>query len=256
MANSHFKLLSNKISAWYKDDFISELQLDLKKSVDRDDDLYSMIVNMSNSNGKKFDINLLLKYYMINQLIGDNYNQNTRLKLIDTPNPEIKKDKNGNYYIQTSDVLIKKDNIQQVNEDGSYIVTEKRHNNSYSILKTYNIENQLISMKIVDSFGNINPNKLIVAELIGLRKEYKKKYKHSGYSGKSNDVVANLLNMFSTPIETGYYIDSHCLFYRWRSSARSFVRMFNREMVSPLLVDIEFRDNGTVLRKEYTGIVA
>ena len=107
----------------------------------------------------------------------------------------------------------------------------------------------------MDGAGNIVFNKNLAAELIGLRREYKKKYKYSGYSGNSNDIVAGLRNMFSSPIETGYFMDFHCNFYKWQASTSSFVRVAEREGDSPLLMDIEFRDNGTILRQEYTGVV-
>ena len=99
-------------------------------------------------------------------------------------------------------------------------------------------------------------NKTLAAELIGLRREYKKKYKYSGYSGYSNDMVAKLRNFLSTPIETGYYMDFHCVFYKWQASTNSFVRVLERDSDSPLLVDLEYCDNGTILRQEYTGIVS
>lgn len=257
MTNCYYKMLSNKINAGCKDEFISGLQSELRQSItSENEDLYSMITNLSSANGSKLDINLLLKYYMLNQIIEGNNNKDNKASYKDTKNPNIKVDKNGTYYRITENDVIKEERIQTVYEDGSYVVNEKRHTDAFKILKTYNINDQILSIKVVDAMGKPNSNKIVAAELIGLRKEFKKKYKHSGYSGNSKDMVATLRNMFSTPIETGYYIDFHCAFYRWQYSISSFVRVFERESDSPLLVDMEFRDNGTVLRQEYTGIVA
>ena len=254
MANSYFKMLNNKVNAAYKEEFISGLHSDLKRSVKQEDDLYSMLANINSSDANGLDINLLLKYYMLNQLMNNNKSEQPNLS--DTPNSQIKKDCDGKYYRLKSDSYVKEDGIQRVNDDGSYIVADIRHNHSFKIIKTYNPDNQITSIKVIDASGSSITNKNIAAELIGLKKEYKKKYKYSGYSGNSKDMVATIRNMFSSPVVTGYYIDSRCLFYKWHSSTGSFVRMFSREAESPLLVDIEFRDNGTVLRQEYTGIVA
>ena len=256
MANSYFKMFNNKVNAAYKEEFILGLHSDLIKSVKQEEyDLYSMLANLGSYDAKGLDISLLLKYYMLNQLMCSNI-KTEQLHLSDTPNPQIKKDCDGKYYRLKSDSYVIEKEIQYVNDDGSYIVVNKRHNNSFKVIKTYNTDNQITSLKVTDASGNFLTNKNIVAELIGLRKEYKKKYKYSGYSGNSKDMVATIRNMFSTPVETGYYIDSHCFFYRWQASTGSFVRKISREAESPLLVDIEFRDNGTVLRQEYTGIVA
>ena len=185
-----------------------------------------------------------------------NKENNNQPNLSDTPNSHIKKDINGKYYRLKSNCYVQDDCIQNVDDDGSYTVVEKKRNSSYRIVKTYNSDNQVTSIKIMDNgeypVANIN----IAAELIGLKKEFKKKYKYSGYSGNSMDMVATIRNMLSTPVETGYYIDSRCLFYKWHALSCTFVRIFSREAESPLLVDIEFRDNGTVLRQEYTGVVA
>ena len=70
MANCYYKMLSNKINAGYKDEFISGLQNELRKSISTEnEDLYSMITNLSSGSGRQLDMNLLLKYYMLNQII-------------------------------------------------------------------------------------------------------------------------------------------------------------------------------------------
>ena len=257
MANSYYKMLNTSINARYKDDLFSNLQQDLKSSIKTDeDDLYSMINKIDSTNIKELDINLLLKYYMLNQIMEYKSPKRAVQDLLDTENSSIKKDKDGNYYSQNNCSYEKNENILEVHADGSYVVNDKRSNNLIKILKTYNKENQIVSIKVTDNLGNQYTNKNIVAEIIGLKKEYKKKYKYSGYSGNSKDVFTSIRNMFSSPVETGYYMDFHCCLYKWHTSSSNFVRVFSSEVSSPLLVDIEFRDNGTVIRQEYTGIVA
>ena len=258
MTNSYYKLLSTKINNKCKEDVFSGLQHDLKSSIKKEesDDLYSVINNLKTTNVRELDINLLLKYYMLNQIMGDKNINNEVPKLFDTANKLIKRDRTGKYFTQKDGTYEIDESILKVNNDGSYIVSDKRSNKSITILRTYNKDNQITSIKVTDSSGNSYTNKNIVAEIIGLKKEYKKRYKYSGYSGKSMDVVTSLRNMFSSPIETGCYMDFHCLLYRWHSSLSSYVRVFDNTLNSPLLVDIEFRDNGTVIRQEYTGIVA
>lgn len=257
MANCFYKILNNKISAKYREKFISELQLDLKNSANiEDDDLYSMVSNISKNDVRELDINTLLKYYMLNQIMEDAKRKEAQPQLLDTKNPNIKKDSGGMYY-RIKDGDAQPDlNLHTVNNDGSYTIKEQRYSSSLIVVKTYNINNQITSIKVTDGAGNANPNKNVVAELLDLRREYKRKYKLSGYSGNSKDIVAVIRNIFSSPIETGYYIDYRCSCYKWQYSTSSFERMFNREAESPYLVDIEFRDNGTVIRQEYSGIVA
>lgn len=192
---------------------------------------------------------------MLNQIIEEVNDSNSKQSYYDTKNSNIKKDESGKYYRVKGSSVILDESIVSVNDDGSYIVQEKQCVHSIKILKTYDADNKALSIQVLDGAGNIVFNKNLAAELIGLRREYKKKYKYSGYSGNSNDIVAGLRNMFSSPIETGYFMDFHCNFYKWQASTSSFVRVAEREGDSPLLMDIEFRDNGTILRQEYTGVV-
>ena len=255
MANSYHKILNSKIKTSYKEKFIAGLHQELKRSVRSEgDDIYSMINGITN-NRSKLDINLLLKYYMLNQIIGDSNEQIQQKELLPTKNPNIKSDINGKYYMLVDNSIVMGEDIIAVNNDGSYVKQERKSVHSLKVLKTFNLENKVLLIQIIDNAGNKISNKNLAAELIGLRREFKKRYKYSGYSGNSNDIVASIRNMFTTPIETGYFMDFHCAFYKWQASTSSFVREFGRECDSPLLVDIEFRDNGTIIRQEYTGIV-
>lgn len=257
MANSYYKLLNNKIKTSYKEKFIAGLHEELKRSVRSEgDDLFSMVNAIKKNNkSSKLDINLLLKYYMLNQLMEDSNEDDIRQKYIDTKNPNIKIDENGKYYRVQNCSFISDESIVSVNADGSYIVQEKQSVSSITIQKTYDVNNKAVSVQVIDIAGNKIINKNLAAELIGLKREFKKKYKYSGYSGNSRDMIAGIRNMLSSPVETGYFMDFHCTFYKWSSVNSCFVRAVERDSDSPLLVDIEFRDNGTIIRQEYTGIV-
>ena len=256
MANSYFKMLNTKMKADYKNNFISDLQKDLRNSLHKEeDDLFSML-NARNNKSQGLDINLLLKYYMLNQIMGASQSKIDEVKYADTSNPEIKCDKNGNYYRVVNGDLIYDRTIKNVKADGGYIIEEKKNEHSLKVLKSFDKNGNILSLQVFDNNDNVVKNKHYAAELIGLRREYKKKYKYSGYSGNSRDMVASLKNFLSTPIETGYFMDFHCKFYKWQQDSATFVRMQDRDNDSPLLVDIEFCDNGTVLRQEYIGIAS
>lgn len=258
MANIYHKMLNNKLKTSYKEKFIAGLHQELKRSVRAEsDDIFSMVNDLTDKNkSSKLDINLLLKYYMLNQIIGDAEEEKFEQTLIDTKNPNIKKDNNGKFYRVQDNTAIIDENIVAVKDDGSYIVQENQNVTSVRILKTYDIDNKSVSVEVIDNAGNKVVNKHLAAELIGLRREYRKKYKYSGYSGNSRDMITGIRNWLSTPVETGYYMDFRCAFYKWSSVSSSFVRALERDTDSPLLMDIEFRDNGTIIRQEYTGIVS
>ena len=257
MANSYYKMLNSKINANYKNDFINDLQKDLRNSIccNEENDLFNMLNSIDNKS-KGLDINLLLKYYMLNQIMEYSKNNIDEHKYLETHNPNIRCDKDGNYYRIINNDLVHDKSILSVNSDGSYIVKEKKNEHSLKIIKVFDKEDSILSLQVLDNTDQIIRNKHHAAELIGLRKEYKKKYKYAGYSGNSRDMVASLKNFLSTPIETGYYMDYKCKFYKWNQQTSSFVRMLDRDNDSPLLVDIEFCDNGTVLRQEYFGFVS
>ena len=257
MANCYYKFLNNKINSEYREQLMSELQDDIKKSVNADSaDVYSMIKSLNSIKPQELDMSLLLKCYMLNQILNSSNIKHVINEFTDTKNPNIKTDKNGKYYRIITGKIERDDSIIAVNDAGSYTKQEKRHGNSFSINKTYDINDQLISINVTNHAGKFQSNPVIVAEILGLKQEYKKKFKYSGYSGNSRDMVATICNLFFSPVETGYYVDFHCICYKWQYSTSSFIRVFGRECDSPLLVDIEFLENGTVLRQEYTGIAA
>ena len=86
-----------------------------------------------------------------------------------------------------------------------------------------------------------------------MKKIYTQKFKYSGYSGESFDIIASFLNKLHTPLQTDNFMDKFCNFYIWSEKNSCFTRNFSAESKSPLLTDYEFSSN-IVIQKEYTGI--
>lgn len=236
----------------YEDKIVNDIRTDLRQSINNSN-LHDFVTNRCdrNSNLSKLDINFLLKCYILSQVINDDQNDFDK-KLFNTPNPNIKKDSENNYY-KITESGFQKCNIIKVYDNGYYLAETKRNSDSLRIHKIFNQENQITEISIADSTGRNIDDKNISAELLGLKKEFKKKYKLSGYSGNSKDLMSNLLNKINAPIETGYYIDIYCMSYKWNNSTSSFKRVPHKEYKSPLLIDIEFKDNGIAITQEYTG---
>ena len=73
-------------------------------------------------------------------------------------------------------------------------------------------------------------------------------------SGHSTDFIASIKNKLSSPIDTEMFLDKYCNCYKWSFKKKAFVRNISANTTSPLLVDYEYLSNGSVLKKEYTGI--
>ena len=113
----------------------------------------------------------------------------------------------------------------------------------------------LTKLQLITSYGTAESNKHNAAEILNMRREFAKKHKYSGYSGNSSDLVASLLNKISAPVETGFYMDRACNFYKWSEYEKAFIRNLQYEQHSPLMRDYEFEENSIVIKKEYTGIL-
>lgn len=255
MANTYFKMLNNSVKNEFTNNIISEVQRDLQASSRiLKNDIFESVKEISNSNNiKDFDINNLLRYYVLNQILKDSKQEiDTKPKYEDTANINIKKDKENNYYRYINNEYVPAKNIQTVNEDGSYITIETRQNSSFKVKRFYNNNDQAINVQILGT-NNSFVGKLETVELLGLKKVYTQKFKYSGYSGESSDVIATVLNKICAPRDTDSYMDKSCNFYKWSETRKCFERNFMAESKSPLLTDYEF-SNKIVIQKEYTGI--
>lgn len=258
--NTYFKMLNSGLQNQYKNDIICDVQNELKQGIrtcklNLHDFLHE---DKSKVNYEKYDINVLLKYYLINQLIKNNTtndkNEDKKDVFKDTKNPNIKiNEKDNSFYKLSENVFVKNENIESVNQDGTYILVEQRNTSSYEIKTLCDINDRVLQIWLIGPDGQINKNKWHVAEILGMKKEYTHKFKYAGYSGNSSDLIASLLNKLTSPIETGFYMDKKYNLYKWSDLNHSFIRNINIESQSPLLSDYEFVNN-IVIKKEYIGI--
>ena len=261
MANVYYKIMNKSISRDYTDKIINAIQKELVSSVDL---VHENMFDATNTISKRtplmrnnsIDINKVLKYYLINQVLKESGNAvNINKNYIKTPNNNILKDPiNNKYYRITDDGVKPVENIEIINKDGSYIINENRLNSSFTIKKLYDNTDELISIQLVKSNGTVIGDRIQAAEILGMRKEYAYRYKYSGYSGNSNDIIASILNYIHSPVETGYYMDFHYNTYSWNEYSKCFCRKLNDDTLTPLLVDYEFESYRKVIRKEYTGV--
>ena len=265
MVNAYHKILNGKTAQKFNVNVISDIQKSLTESAKfLNNNLQNLTqdVQLGHLNKDDIDINTLLKYYLLNQLInhnsGEKFSEKDLLdqnEFVDTANPMIKLDKATNkFYMNNGNDLQLAEEIQTVNDNGSYIITEQINHSTYVIKKLFDINNNLKSFQLIDSNNSAVKNKWEVVQILGMKKEFVQKYKYAGFSGNSNDIVASLLNRFAAPVETGCYMDKQCNLYKWHHSTSSFVIYRNLATRSPLLTDYEFEKNDIVIRKEYKGI--
>lgn len=262
MVNTYFKMLNNSIQEKYTNGIISDVQTSLRNSCTHlNPNIYDTIQKLENNTGPEniFDINTLLKCYILNQMIKDTSNDinttSTLEKVLkDTPNPNIKYNKEENaYYKLTNNKYTRDDTIQEIEENGYYTVVVQQDSYSYKIKKKYNTENSIHSLQLLEPNGTIVSDKWQASEIIGMRKEFAHRHRYTGYSGSSCDLIASLLNKLTTPIETGLYMDKQYKLFKWSEKDKCFIRETKKEAKSPLLTDYEFI-NKIVIRKEYTGV--
>lgn len=262
MNKKYQEILNKIIMDTQSSDFISELQSDLTKSAKLcNSDIYDLTKEITNQTvlNQNIDINLLLKCYLVNQVLSlrdtvEDVQENNSV-FEDTSNPKIKREINSNkYYFYENDLYKFSSEIEAVYSDGSYVKLKSVKNSTYKIRETLTFDDNIMSFQLIDPNGEIVKQKWQVVEFLGMRKEFSKKYKYSGYSGNSKDFVASFLNQISSPIETGYFMDKNCNLYKWDNKNYSFKLYKNLATQSPLLTDYEFNAAGIVIRKEYTGI--
>lgn len=240
----------------YKKDTITDIQRELTHEIKiYNPNIHDLLFeDIKKDMSKNFDINILLKYYFLNQILQKEQKDDTKEIFIDTKNPNIKISKKDNsFYKLTENVFLKHENIESVNEDGTYIIVEQRNSYSYKIKKLCDINDTILQIWITGPDGRIEKNRWHVAEILGMKKEFAHKFKYTGYSGNSSDLIASVLNKLSSPIETGLYMDKKYNLYKWSDLNNCFIRNIKAESQSPLLSDYEFINN-IVIKKEYTGV--
>ncbi|GEM_PF-3848240 len=267
MANTYYKLLNSRIATNYADNIILGLQKELTESARmRTDDIFDVKEKLkqkeeqSNSN-----INQLLKFYIINQILRDNELRYKDKKTEDEPlyvkthNPNFRLDKRNNtYYRVTEKGLEKNENIVSIDKDGSYTVIESKPTSPVKTKKVFNIDDEVIKLQLINADRSVVDNKVQAAAFLNMRKEYAQKYKYPGFSGNSGNiatVVITIKNKFSSSVETGYYMDRYYHLYKWDNEENCFVRDIKLDSLNALLADYDFEDYNVVIRKEYTGTI-
>lgn len=257
MQNNSKEQLSKKIVEALTEYMLNNIQDDVKQEISN---IYDTInaLNPVQSDDKSQQIN-----YVLQKLLEQNkFSANTTVEEVKHPyqttaNPRFLKDENNIHYELIDNKYVQTDVIE-VKSDGSYIEKQNVKYSGFYTLTTYDINNQIINLQLRNKQTNYICSKHETAEILGFKKEYAKKYKYSGYSGQSHDMITALKNIMSTPIETGYYIDKYFRYYKWNFKYNRFEREPENayETASPLLVDIEFTTNNTVIKKEYKGYLS
>lgn len=251
MANTYFKILNNSTQSEFKGDVLLSVQSQLKS--DLQEILYHKISAKhyaSDRNCNDLDVNTLLKYYLLEQLSTPTRGKDINLE--DTANPDIKKCTSKNmYYMLFGNEYKYIPKIVSVNDDGTYLTIEAKSTSKYKIERTYSISHLPLKIRLISPSGEVITDKWQVVEILGLKKEYMYKYKYSGYSGNSSDVVSTLLNHIIKPMETGLYMDTSYHFYKWNDKLKAFE--ISEAQSSPMLTDYEFTSSNIVIRREYLG---
>ena len=258
MTNTYFKLLNNQAQDKLKENIISNIQNQLKsdfREIQRNDITFRS--SSSERHSGNLNIDTLLKYYLLEQLSGkQNVKWFDNMDLIETQNPDIKLDINSNkYYISKNKKEYKHiPNIVSINDDGTYVTIEQKTTSKYQIKRVYSINHKPLQLQLISPSGELVNDKWQAIEILGLKKEFKYKYKYSGYSGQCFDIISTVLNCITKPLETGLYMDTLYTFYKWNKELQCFDRIDELNN-SPLLTDYEFKPSNIVIRKEYLGIV-
>lgn len=259
MVNTYFKHLNVALNDSSKSEFIKNIQRDLTNSArilnENAEELTAVF--SQNELNKSLDINSLLKYYLLNQILKTETVVKKAIEEVyqKTANPNIFKkiDTNEYYWLKNGEYELD-ENLENVNEDGSYNKINKISTSSYKIRYSYSVDNKKLSFQLLNPNDVVVNNKWQIVELLDLRKELVNRYKYSGFSGNSYDIIASLLNKLNPPVESGLYMDKHYNLLKWNAATSKFLLVANSNATSPLLTDYSFENRGVVVKKEYTGI--
>ena len=261
MANVYFKIMNKSLANEYSNKIINALQDELAASANiihenLYDELHSASKRTPLIRNNTLDINNILKYYIINQVLNESKNKkNINNRYVATPNKNYVKDPFKNEYYRITENGIKPaENIKEIRKDGSYVIIEKVSNSCFTTKKIYDNNDEVLSIQLLKRDGTVVNSKIQVVELMGMRKEYTYRYKYAGYSGNSNDILTAFMNRLCAPVETGYYMDKRYNLFSWDEHTKCFYRKMQDSELTPLLFDYEFENSQRVIRKEYTGI--
>lgn len=275
MNNNFRENLEQKIINDISHNTMSELQSQLNRDATlRDANIYDMIDSLKSSSSYKssgsqrnqFDYGLALNLFM-QKFVIENKNeidnlraafiekQRINLDIKETANPNLYLANDRYYYTFEQDKFIKQTHIIDVTEFGDYTTKEKTSCGEYYILKVYTKNNSIKEISVLNE-NNIKVNRLsTIVKILNLKKEIVKKIKRIGYCGKSFDTIADILNMFYKPVETGYYSDNKYNFYKWDYKNNRLLRQIREGTTpgAPNISDYEHIDAKTIVRTDYNG---
>ena len=182
--------------------------------------------------------------------------QRAELGISETVNPNYYIAKDKCYYSFENDRFIKQTHIINVAENGDYTTKENVVNSNYYVIKLFSRDDSIKQVCIVDSNNKKIGRLSEVIRLLELKKEVVRKVKRIGYCGKSFDTIADILNTFCAPTESGYYSDNKYNFYKWDYKNSRLIRQVREGLTpgSPSISDYEHKDSRTIIRTDYNGV--
>ena len=280
MINSYTNSLNEKISSRITDNTIMELQKELlllsednlnvydfiKYSQNKEKDPKKTYLYNTQENNSANNYNLVLKLFLQDLIMRNssdlqvlkNKKKNNIIKNLNlhkTANNKLYVNNKNEYFSFNDDELVERKDIIIVLNTGEYIIREKIKNTQYYLQKKIDLNEEIIEFSMVDANGNPYRNTNLISSTLNLRKEYVKKFKRNGYYGNSNDFVANIMNLFFQPVESGYYMDTKFNFYKWNNVQSCFI-IDNRDGLvtgSVNLADYEIANMYKVIRTDYNG---
>lgn len=222
------------------------VSLNKTKTEDNSDTKYSLALKLFlekfiQNNQQDFD--RLQEEYTALQIVKEDFKA--------TANEKIFQDKEGNYFKLINKKYERQENIFSVLEDGSY-VTLNTVKTCYTLYTTYDKQDCPIALKVLRKDAPVYMNESV--NVLNLKKEVVQKAKRIGYSGHSFDLIANIINTFVAPVESGYYMDNKYRFYKWNFKKACF-EYHDRNGISigsPNLADYEPKGK-IVIRTDYNG---
>lgn len=181
--------------------------------------------------------------------------QHLELGISDTNNPNYFLGKNNCYYSFVNDRFIKQEHIIDIDESGNYTTCELINCTDYSVVTKKSVEDTIICLHVIDKHNKKVNNLAEAVRILGFKKEVVKKIKRIGYCGKSVDILADFMNLFYAPTQTGYYSDNKYNFYKWDYKNSQLVRQVREGATpgAPNIADYEHKDSKTIVRTDYNG---
>lgn len=260
MVNTYFKHLNKALQDSTNATVVTDIQSDLMVSAKLLNNNIDSIASLFNegSLSNELDVNSLLKYYLLNQILKNEPKLQKKIKedkFKKTANPNIMKEIKTNKFYRIKEGNYELDeNIESINEDGSYYVIKKLPSSLYKVKNYFSVDDKMLGFQLMLPDNTVVKNRWQIVEIMNLRKEVVNRYKYAGFSGNSSDLVATILNKVYPPTETGLYMDKHYNLYKWNNATSTFVISTNLSKQSPFLVDYIFENTGIVVRKEYKGL--